>query len=61
MKKANTTGKDAQAKADALTAQAEGLLAELRRMPQTKRWAARRRTVQEQVAAIGDEIRRILA
>ena len=59
--KEKTAQKETQAKVDALTAQAERFLAELRRMPRTKKMAARRRAVQEQVAAIGDEMRRLLA
>jgi len=46
--------------ADDLEAAYERCLAELRAMPTTKRYAARRRAVQERAAAIGAEMRKIL-
>ncbi len=55
---------DSKAKKEALRAieiQTERFLAELRQMPRTKKWARRRRGVQEQLAALGEEYRKLMA
>jgi hypothetical protein len=52
---------DKQTKIEALTAQAEKFLSELRAMRPGKKSAARRRAVQQQLGAIGDELRALMS
>jgi hypothetical protein len=49
-----------QTKIEALTAQAEKFLSELRAMRPGKKSTARRRAVQQQLGAIGDELRALM-
>lgn len=56
-KKSRTTRKQRAERMDALTAETDGHLAELRAMPRTRRFDARRRYVQGRVADLGLQMR----